>query len=315
MNHFLKIFMLLLPLISFSEAVFAEHISGTKVELEPPPGFAPSAQFTGYEYQGDYNASIVVIEMPAPVSEILKGLTAERMAQSGITLLDSSKIKVDNVDSSLLHVSQSSGSQIYMKWILVAGDDKHTTMINGIFPQEQTALLDAPIKRAILSAKWNADTPQDVFEGLKFRVQPTATLKVTGRIVNYIMLTESGQQANADPNKSMCIVGDNEDSVSLSIDQIAEFSRRRLLAMRSIQDIFGDFSEAGDRFIKIDGVESYERLVSGVRRKNGEPSQIYQVVIPYPAHFDEIICYGPISRMPELLSQFRLVAESFKRIP
>jgi len=315
MNSFLKTFILLLSLILFSEAALAARVAGTQIDLEPPSGFAPSAQFTGFAYTGEYNASIVITEIPAPVTEILKPFTSETLAKNGMTLLDSSKIKVDNADASLFHVSQSQGGQIYIKWILISGDEKHTVLINGIFPQDQASLFDAPIKRALLSTKWNAGTPKDVFEGLQFRVQPTAKLKIAGRISNYIILSESGQHSNIDSSEGRCFVGDNERSVNLSADRLAEFSKERLLGMRAMQDVFKDFSDAGGKSVQVDNVASYERLMNAVRRKNGEANQIYLVIIPYPNRFDEINCFAPASRMGELLPQFRQVTASFKRVP
>jgi hypothetical protein len=291
---------------------FAEHIPGTHVELDPPPGFAPATQFTGV-YRQDYNASIVVVEMPAPVSETTKGFTTERMARSGMKLLDSSKARVDGVDALLLHVSQEAASDTYDKWILVAGDDTHTTMINGIFPQAHAAELDAPIKRAVLSTKWHADAPQDMFEGLNFRVQPTADLKFAGRMVNYLILTESGKMAAIDPNEGRCLIGNDEHRAS--IDDPSEFAKARLLSLRAIGDAFKDFADVQGEPIRVDGIPAYERLVNAVRRKNEVASQIYQVIVPYSNRFDEIICYGPTTRMTNLLPQFRQITASFKRMP
>jgi hypothetical protein len=59
-----------------------QTVSGTSVTLTPPNGFTPSATFAGFEEPG--GASILVVELPAPVEEIRPELTPEASAGEGV---------------------------------------------------------------------------------------------------------------------------------------------------------------------------------------------------------------------------------------
>src|SRR5215218_3813040 len=74
----------------------AVRVAGTSVTLAPPPGFTPSARFPGFE-RADLQASIMVTEVPGPMTGLTRGMTAAGLATRGMTLISSERPQVDGV--------------------------------------------------------------------------------------------------------------------------------------------------------------------------------------------------------------------------
>lgn len=155
-------------------------VPGTKVALEPPPGFTLADRFPGFQ-RADVNASIVVSEMPAPVAEIQQSMHKENLAKRNIVLLESHMITHAGADALLVKVSQQALGDTYLKWMLVTGDAQTTTLVVGTFRSDTETELSAPLRQAVLSTTLDAARPQDHFEGLLFRIEPSAKLKIAGR--------------------------------------------------------------------------------------------------------------------------------------
>src|SRR5687768_14841330 len=166
------------------------RVAGTSVALAPPAGFVPSNRFPGFE-RADLQASLMVTEIPGPVADVSRGMTADGLATRGMTLISSTRRLVDGRQSLLLKVSQPAGGMTVHKWMLVSGDAKATVMIVGTFPKEYEPEIGDAMRESVLTARWAvAGAPPDHFEGLSFRVSPTPSLKIAGRMSNMLMLTE-----------------------------------------------------------------------------------------------------------------------------
>src|SRR5262245_52467297 len=58
------------------------RITGTSVAIAPPPGFEPSSRFPGFE-RADLQSSVMVTEIPGPVADVSRGMTAAGLATRG----------------------------------------------------------------------------------------------------------------------------------------------------------------------------------------------------------------------------------------
>src|SRR5215203_3606885 len=99
-------------------AVFAQvtRVAGTSVALAPPPGFVPSSRFPGFE-RADLQSSVMVTEIPGPVADVSRGMTADGLATRGMTLISSTRQLVDGRQALLLKVSQAAGGMTVHKWM------------------------------------------------------------------------------------------------------------------------------------------------------------------------------------------------------
>src|SRR5262245_27115229 len=90
-------------------------------------------------------------------------------------------------------------------------------MIVGTFPKEHESQIGNVMKESLLMVRWAAAAaPADHFEGLSFRVSPTTSLRIAGRISNMVILTESGQMGPQGPTAALFAVGTSLAPVDLS---------------------------------------------------------------------------------------------------
>jgi hypothetical protein len=290
-------------------SVFAQpiRVTGTSVALAPPPGFVPSSRFPGFE-RADLQSSLMVTEVPGPVADVSRGMTAAGLATRGMTLISSTKQLVDGRQALLLKVSQSAGGLMVHKWMIVSGDANRTVMIVGTFPKEHESQIGDAMKDALLTARWAAAAaPPDHFEGLSFRVSPTASLKIAGRMSNMLMLTESGQIGPQGPNAAVFVVGTSLAPADLS--DLKAFAAARASQTKQLKGL--RVSEQGATAIGNEA--AYELVAEGTDIKTGRLVTLYQVVLPDPQGY--VLMQGMVAstRAATMVPEFRKAAQTFRR--
>ena len=289
----------------FAQAV---RVTGTTVTMEPPAGFTPAARFPGFERQ-DVQASIMVTEVPGPASEMKRGMTKAALASRGMTLIESTAEKIDGKNALLLNVSQTSGGAEFLKWMLVAGDQKRTMMIVGTFPRAAEAELGDAIKSSLLTVRWSepVEAP-DHFEGLPFRVTSTGSLKVAGRMNNLVILNESGTMEPGGPDRALFAVGSSVSAVK--IEDLRAFSEAR--AQQTVKT--ANLKIAERRAITIDGSDAYEIVGEAMDTDTGKRVTLYQVLLPGDGGY--FFMQGLVSkaRAATMVPEFKRVAKTFQRI-
>jgi len=285
------------------------RVPGTRVNLDPPPGFVPAQRFPGFQNE-EKGASIMVTELPGPAAEMQKGMTRELLASRGMTLIRSQTVKVGGRDALLIHTSQSAAGTEFLKWMLVAGDPKQTVMIVGTFPKAASGL-SLPLKRAILSASWagalaEGGKPQP-YEGLTFRVDPTPALKLAGRVGNALVFTESGSMGSGNPDQAVLVIGSSFGDASIS--DVEAFAKER--ATKSTQ--VGALRNIEGRALTVDGLPGYELTAEGNDAKSGRAVRMYQLALVDKTTY--YLAQGFVSAdRPAAMEQFRQVTRSFRQL-
>jgi hypothetical protein len=296
--------LLLNALPGFAQAV---RVTGTSVAMAPPPGFSPAARYPGFE-RADLQASIMVTEIPGPVADLTRGMTAAGLATRGMTLLSSTKEMVDGRQALVMKVSQQAAGSTVYKWMIVSGTAKTSVMIVGTFPTSYDAEIGEAMKASLLSARWTAAAaPPDPFEGLPFRIASSPALKVAGRMSNLLMLNETGQMTPQGPDAAIFAVGSSVAAVDLG--DIKAFSRARAGQTKQLK-IVRVLQEGSTT---IDGVAGYELVAEGADATTGRPVTLYQVVLPDPSGY--ILMQGLVTpgRATVMVPEFRKVAQTFRR--
>lgn len=164
-------------------------VAGTKISLIPPQGFISATRFPGFQQQST-NSSIVVTEMPAPISELTSGLTnSEALAKKGMVLLQKQPVTVDRKDAILLKVQQSAYGTDFNKWILLLGNQTESVLITATFPQLASKYSE-DLKHSLLTVQWHHNqTPTD---NLLFSLKETGDLKLAQKLVNGLIYTKNG---------------------------------------------------------------------------------------------------------------------------
>jgi hypothetical protein len=285
----------------------AIRVTGTSVALAPPPGFVPSSRFPGFE-RADLQSSVMVTEIPGPVADVSRGMTAALLATRGMTLISSTRQLVDGREAVLLKVSQPAGGMTVHKWMIVLGDARTTVMIVGMFPKEHEPQIGDAMKDSLLTARWGAAAaPPDHFEGLSFRISPTTSLKIAGRMSNMLMLTESGQMGPQGPTAALFVVGTSLAPGDLS--DLKAFAVTRASQTKQLKGL--RVSEHGAS--AIGNETAYELVAEGTDMATGRLVTLYQVVLPDPQGY--VLMQGMVAstRAATMVPEFRKAAQTFRR--
>ena len=136
-------------------------VPGTRVSLIKPEGFSLARAFSGFQ-QEDTSSSIMVVEMPAPYREVIKGFSdVQKMNAKGMKLLLQEEVVVDGQAARLYQLRQTAQGTAFVKWVVAFGDDAHVVMINAMCPEIHKSTLASPLRQAALSAKYDRDLVPD----------------------------------------------------------------------------------------------------------------------------------------------------------
>jgi hypothetical protein len=164
------------------------------------------------------------------------------------------------------------------------------------------------MKESLLTARWEmaAEAP-DHFEGLSFRVSPTTSLKIAGRMSNMLMLTESGQMGPQGPTAALFVVGTSLAQVDLS--DLKAFATTRASHTKQLKAL--RVSEQGATTIGHDA--AYELVAEGTDIATGRLVTLYQVVLPDPQGY--VLMQGMVAstRAATMVPEFRKAAQTFRR--
>lgn len=282
-------------------------IVGTRVSLTPPAGFTPATQFPGYAQESS-GASIMVTEIPGPFAELSAGFSQPaELSKKSMSLLSKQEIEVAGHRGLLAQVRQSAQGIVFLKWILIFGDQQESVMLTATFPAESARALSEKMKVSILTATWDRAKAVPLDEGLSFTISEAGGLKLTKRMSNALLYTLSGIIPNKSIDEPLFVVAQALSKI-IAIDA-EEYARSRLLQTNTVADIAIETSTK----LSVDGLNGYEILASGKHQESGELMTIYQTML-----FDEDTYYimqGLVSRRASKshVSTFKEMTASFKR--
>lgn len=294
--------------LAFGLSAHAEsvRVPGTGVRLAPPPGFSRAGSFAGFQ-DPEHGASILITEIPGPVSQIRRGMTLEGLSSRGMHLIESNTVTVSGDEALLLHVSQRADGTDFFKWILVGGSEARTFMIVGTYPETDAELSDG-IRASLLTASWNEEGRRGLFEGLSFRIDPAPRMRLAERMANLLILTESGRLDSGDPGAGVLIVGSSLGEVP--VGDLVVFAKERLMKTDRLKAV----RFRSDSAVVVDGLEGRELIAEAADAKTGRPVGVYQLLLADGTTY--YIAQGFVlkSRLKEMLPVFRSVTGSFHRV-
>lgn len=283
------------------------RVAGTRVSLVPPAGFVPSKQFTGYVLEEE-GASILITEMPFALSQATASLTnPEQLKTKAMTLLSKESVTAGGVPALLLGLRQKASGAEYLKWMLLVGDDAAAVMVTATFPAEAEGWLSAPLRRSVLSARWDKAAEVADDEGLRYTVGERGALKLAKRIGNMLMYTGGGVFPSPSADSPLFVVGPSVAEVEAGEGKA--FAERRILQTAQLTDIGGLKTEP----VGVDGLKGFETVADAKDKATGEPMLLYQVILFEGPHY--YLMQGLVSRKhaAEHLPSFKEMARSFRR--
>lgn len=250
----------------------------------------------------------MVTEMPVPQASIPKVLaqlsSPDAFKSKGMRIIESKDITLTGRRGKLLLLSQSVQGVPFLKWLAVMSQGDRILLVTAPFPESQSATLREPLRQAILTLNWDASAPDRLLEGLPFSFKTYGDLKVSGRILNTIMLTKNGSKPPIPPSDPLLILGSAYSQVK--IEDIGKFSRTRLKQTPEIKNLL----EASSQPITISGQKAFELIARGSDPRTNKPLTVYQVIIATDKTYYIVQGMVPSTRAEDYLPIFRSVAKS-----
>jgi hypothetical protein len=282
------------------------RVPGTSVTVAPPEGFSPATQYPGFEWP-EAQASIMVTELPGPAGDMIRSMTGPALAGKGVVLISAHDAVIKDKPARLLHVRQKTARGVALKWILIAGDATTTIMIVGTFTEGVSPGIGDAMKRSLLTASWGSQASSGPFEGLPFRVMPTAKLKLAKRVSNMLMFTESGTLGTPGSTEALYIAGHSIGDGQFG--DLRSFSESRAMQTKSMTGV----SNFTGRLIQVDSLDAYELEADAADARSSKAMRLYQVIMPDGTGY--FILQGLIraDRAGEIFPEFKAVTGSFRR--
>ncbi len=279
------------------------RVPGTKITIQPPSEFTASEQFPGFQHMNS-GSSIMITEIPGPVTEVSRGMTKDGLASRGMILLEKSNVMVNKQDAKLLKIRQYHSNVEYLKWMILFGDSSSSILVVGTYPASVDFGIGKNIKNSILTAVWNKEVTVDFFDGLPFKIGESNELKYAKRMSNMVILGREGEFGKPGMAEPVLIAG---NAISQApINDLAIFSKRRILHATKIEEI--EVFEENN--IKVDGLDAYELIANAKDSIDKMPMVIYQVIVPERSSY--FIVQGLVgeSISKSYLTQFRELVRS-----
>lgn len=176
--------------------------AGSAFGLAPPAGYVASPGGTGFANPAQPGTSIVLSEMPAGAyAQIERGMTAEALARSGITLAAREAFATPLGPGLLITGTQRAGERDLAKWMLVvaaeSGAAAATGLVVGTAPGPADPATDAAMRAAFATLAFTPLSLAEKIAALPFRLTEGATLKVGHTLSgSSAVLTPGGRQGS-----------------------------------------------------------------------------------------------------------------------
>ena len=280
-NMFKKIIpLLLIPVIStigygqeFPQQKSENHlqINGTNIFMVPPENFDPSADFKGFQNPADQTSMIMAVEIPGPYNEVIKGFNDEILTTRGMELLSKKEVKIATLDGLIIEINQPAGGTVFSKQILVYGNEKESTLINGVYLKDSVALGER-IKASILSTVVDTQLKINPREALDYVVDETAgSLKFHSVMGNGMLFNRDLKTPTESADKATLII--QKSTVKLMIEDQKQFCVSLLKQYPGQYELATD---NGVQEIEINGLKGYEFFA---KNKYQENEELYQIVL------------------------------------
>ncbi|QUY40728.1 hypothetical protein I1H34_15550 [Acaryochloris marina S15] len=275
------------------------------VAILQPSGFETAESFYGFQ-QPSTGASVMVLAIPGPFAEVTQGFTKTALAEKGMTLHSKELTQVKGQAGVKVYFSQQAYGQEFLKWAVLFGDTKRTTMVVATSPQSHASKLRHSLQTVLQSI----EPSRMAAAPLPFKIEAVADLaQVQGVAMgNTALFTRNGTIPTATPNDPMFIV-------ALSIGEVfvgnrKEYARRRLL--ETAQTEIGSVQTTIP--ITIDGLEGYELTATGKDQKSQTHLMVYQVML-FPDEGGYILMAGMVGQQQakNYLPEFKAMAQTFQQ--
>lgn len=247
------------------------QINGTNIFIIPPDSFKPSSNFKGFQNPIDPTSMIMVVEIPGPFSEVTKGFNSEMLKTRGMELKTKKEIKLAEFDGMLIELDQPANGMIFSKQILIYGNEKSSTLINGVYLKDSLQL-GKKIKESILTTIVDSETESNPREALSYSVnESVGSLKFHSVIGNGMLFNRDLKTPTESTDKATLLTDKSFAKVAIENKKLFCVSR-----LKKYPDDYSVIPGKGINEIEIDNLKGFELFAKNNGKENEE---MYQVIL------------------------------------
>jgi hypothetical protein len=205
-----------------------QQIPGSPLWLIPPTGFELSKQIKGFQHPDYPTASLLLIEVPAPVRLIFEGMTPEALVEQGMKLVQSDTLRFHERDSYWLTVDQTAMGMTIRKHIFAFGDDTQTFLLNATFSLDGEANWGDSLRQSLYTLVWREGLDVDPLAALPYEFPAMDSLgwQVASVMGNATVYSLDGRVPTQSPEGALFLVDKSVQDVVIYEGEA--FCRRRL---------------------------------------------------------------------------------------
>ncbi|MCP4055244.1 MAG: hypothetical protein GY739_19825 [Mesoflavibacter sp.] len=281
------------------------QIKGTNIFMVPPTSFESSSNFKGFQNPNDQTSMIMAMEIPGPYSEVSKGFNSEMMQKQGMELKTKKEIKVAEFDGLLLELDQSANGMVFSKQIIIYGNEKSSTLINGVYLKDSLQLGEK-IKESILTTFVDSKTESNPREALSYSLnENVGSLKFKSVMGNGMLLNRDLKTPTESADKATLLTDKSFAKVEINNEKLFCISR-----LKKYPDDYSVIPSKGINEIEIDNLRGFELFAKNNDKENEE---MYQVIL-----FDEnggyYLFFGTyVTGSEKAISDIKSVIQTFER--
>lgn len=248
-----------------------QQIKGTNIYIVPPLSFELSNNFKGFQNPKDQTSMIMTMEIPGPYSEVTKGFNSDMLKAKGMELKSKKEIRVAEFKGLFIELDQPANGTVFSKQILIYGNEKSTTLINGIYLKD-SLLLGEKIKQSVLTTFVESDFKINPREALNYSLdENVGFLKFNWVMGNGMLFNRDLKTPTESADKATLLTDKSFAKVEIENKKIFCISR-----LKKYPEDFSMISAKGINEIEINNLKGFELFAKNNDKKNEE---MYQVIL------------------------------------
>lgn len=247
------------------------QINGTNIFMVPPISFESSSNFKGFQNPTDKTSMIMTMEIPGPYSEVTKGFNSEILKAKGMELKIKKEIKVAEFNGLFLEIDQPANGMIFSKQILIYGNEKSSTLINGVYLKDSLQL-GKKIKQSVLTTFIDLEIESNPRESLNYTLNENlGSLKFKSVIGNGMLFNRDLKTPTESLDKATLLTDKSFARIAIENKKIFCISR-----LKKYPYDYSVIPSKGINEIEIDGLKGFELFAKNNDKENEE---MYQVIL------------------------------------
>ena len=281
---------------------------GSRLGLEPPPGFVPSNTFKGFVHR-ELGASIMISEFPTAAFQDLISTTDDKFATRGIIVESRKELSLAPGPALLVVGQQKASGKTFVKWLLIVGAGDFTGLISAQVPLDRSKSIAAQISESLQTVIARASLTLDSqMAALPFDVGVIAPMRIVRLLAgNTVLLTRGPSDTLLDAEQPILIISRSKRPApaSVSLETVARqaFARLRAISNAKIETV--------DQ-VTFAGGEGVEIVASAVTPETREPVGVVQWLRYVGDGYLMVLGVANVASRAQDLTMFRTIRDGIK---